>query len=642
MISLSRIEVTPQKEKQFESKGITSVEELVSLFPRKYIDFREAVRIKDLSIGKVCRVTGKILSRQTGSMTSIVISDGTGTLKLTWFQGCYFAGNLNVGDAWSFCGKVGEYKGMIVMNQPMLHSQNPQELSRIFPFYSKIKGMSDNYLREKIASGISLLAVNDVWTERDALARSLGLIEHIDAIRQMHNPSSGEDWKKASCRVAFDNIYAFYEELMRRGKAKEFCTSKQMANNNKTLAFIKGLPYQLTEDQMKAAMSIIENTNKDSSYSAIVSGDVGCGKTAVAAVASVLAWENGYQSIVMAPTLILARQHFMEFQAMTASLGIKVALLTSQLKAKERKKVLSDLASGEVDILVGTHAVLSGEISYHNLGMTIVDEEHRFSTRQKGILEDFDKQGAHHISMTATPIPRSYALAIYGNETDVLAIQTMPSGRKPVITSIEPEREEVYQKLLDEIAIGHQGYVVCPFIEDFDDERFADVLSVTKVTEELKAYCKANAPQVTVAHISGDMKQDEILKEIDKFAAGETHLLVSTTIIEVGVNVPNATAIAIMNAERFGLSALHQLRGRVGRKGDQGYCYLVSDRQPERLSALTQYSSGFKIAEVDFEMRGPGEVLGEAQTGDSKIIELIMRRPKMAHVIRSSFQQQTD
>ncbi|WP_289026343.1 helicase-related protein, partial [uncultured Flavonifractor sp.] len=314
------------------------------------------------------------------------------------------------------------------------------------------------------------------------------------------------------------------------------------------------------------------------------------------------------------------------------------ALLTSETKAKERRAILGGLADGSISILIGTHSVLSPSLVFQDLALTIVDEEHRFGAEQKELLASFDKAGTHHLSMTATPIPRSYASSVYGGCLDIITIQTMPKGRKPVITSVEHDRQAVYQKLLVQARAGHQAYVVCPFIEESESEKFKDVLSVKTVVEELQKFLKANAPEYQAVSISGDMKQKEVLAEIDRFARNEVQFLVSTTIVEVGVNVPNATGIAIMNAERFGLAALHQLRGRVGRKGDQGYCYLVSEVSNEKLAAMTMYSSGFKIAEVDLQLRGPGDILGIEQTGDSKVVSLILKYPKLAGAVRRYFE----
>lgn len=637
MIPLNRIDVTPQKEGQFNKKGITCVEELAMFFPRKYYDFTKRVKITDLVEGDICRVSGEIVSCTSFDRVEAVLRDETGEMKLTWFGGCYFASRMVPGAKFSFCGKVSYFRGWPVMTQPMFHGEGKNDLARIYPIYSKIKGMSSEYLEGKIEAGLACLAVNSSWSEQDALAKSAGLPDKIQALREMHNPTSSATWKAARKRIAFDSIFQFYKELFSRETVKQFVKGTPFPKSAKTKDFIASLPFPLTEDQYKAVETIMGKTKSGKSFQALITGDVGCGKTAVAAIAAVLAWENGCQSIIMAPTLILAQQHYEEISAMTASLGVNAALLTGETKVRERKKILAGLADGSIDFLIGTHSVLSSELEFSSLGMTIVDEEHRFGAHQKELLEKYDKIGAHHLSMTATPIPRSYASAIYGTSMDIITIETMPSGRKPVITEQCMNREETYEKLLGEIRAGHQCYVVCPFIEDSDSEKFQDVLSVNTVFKEIQDYCRAHAPEADAACISGDMKKADIAKTVGLFASGRVSILVSTTIVEVGVNVPNATGIAIMNAERFGMFALHQLRGRVGRKGDQGYCYLVSDKFSEKLQALCTLSSGFKIAEMDMKLRGPGDILGEDQTGSSAIIETILKWPKMAAAIRGYF-----
>lgn len=639
MIPLSRIDVTPQKAAQFNAKGISCVEELVSFFPRKYYDFTKRTKIADLEEGAICRVSGEIVSCTCYDRVDAVLRDETGEMKLTWFGGCYFSSRMAPGAKFSFCGKVTFFRGWPTMTQPLFHGEGSNSLAHIYPIYSKIKGMSAEYLQKKIDAGLSCLAVNSPWSEQDAFAKAAGLPDRIQSLRQMHIPSSGDAWKAANKRIAFDQIFQFYQEMFLRQNTRRFVKGTPFPNSEKTREFIASLPFPLTADQDKAVNTIIDKTKVGEGLQALITGDVGCGKTAVAAIAAVLAWENGYQSIIMAPTLILAKQHFDEISAMTEPLGVRAALLTSETKAKEKRQILSGLADGAIHFLIGTHAVLSRDLVFHALGMTIVDEEHRFGTHQKQLLEEFDKVGAHHLSMTATPIPRSYASAIYGTNMDIITIETMPAGRKPIITAQYIDRTKAYEKLLEEIAKGHQCYIVCPFIEDSDSEQFQDVLSVNTVFEEIQEYCKTNAPNVRVGCISGDMKKADITKTVDLFASGFFSILVSTTIVEVGVNVPNATAIAIMNAERFGMSALHQLRGRVGRKGDQGYCYLVSEKLNEKLHALCELQSGFKIAEMDMKLRGPGDILGADQTGDSAIIETILKWPKMATRIREYFVQ---
>lgn len=639
MIALSTIEVTPAKAKQFQSKGINSVEELAVFFPRKYQDFRERKKIRDLREGDICRVSGVITQVYDRDRVSIELDDGTGLMEITWFGGCYFSAKLERGSLWTFCGKVGVFRGQPNMVQPVLCAMGEDKLSIISATYSKIKGMSDKYLREKIDASLGVMTSAFVWSEQDAVAQSFGLMDRIPAWREMHQPTDGPSWAKAHKRVVFDEIYGFYETMYRQRQNKLFARGKPMPKHEARDKFIANLPFELTKDQQAAVNAIYAGTTGEKAINALITGDVGCGKTAVALIVAIQAWENGYQTIVMAPTLVLARQHYEEMSKMASGTGATLALLTSDTKAKERKAILAGVEDGSIDILIGTHAVLSPDLGFSNLGLTIVDEEHRFGAEQKGLLEAFDKAGTHHLSMTATPIPRSYASSIYGDNLDLITIETLPAGRKPVITQVINGREAAYQKLREEVDKGHQAYVVCPFIEDSEDEKFKDVQSVRKIEQEMKTFYRRVGADIKVGCISGDMKQKDILEAIDKFAANEVQILVSTTIVEVGVNVPNATAIAIMNADRFGLAPLHQLRGRVGRKGDQGYCYLVSEKSNEKLAAMTMYTSGFKIAEMDMKLRGPGDILGTEQTGDSKIIETILKHPNMAKCIRAYFER---
>lgn len=639
MIALSTIEVTPAKAKQFQSKDINSVEELAVFFPRKYQDFRERKKIRDLREGDICRVSGVITQVYDRDRVSIELDDGTGLMEITWFGGCYFSAKLERGSLWTFCGKVGSFRGQPNMVQPVLCAMGEDKLSIISATYSKIKGMSDKYLREKIDASLGVMTSAFVWSEQDAVAQSFGLMDRIPAWREMHQPADGPTWAKAHKRVVFDEIYGFYETMYRQRQNKLFARGKPMPKHEARDKFIASLPFELTKDQQAAVNAIYAGTTGGKAINALITGDVGCGKTAVALIAAIQAWENGYQTIVMAPTLVLARQHYEEMSKMASGTGATLALLTSDTKVKERKAILAGVEDGSIDILIGTHAVLSPDLGFSNLGLTIVDEEHRFGAEQKGLLEAFDKAGTHHLSMTATPIPRSYAASIYGDNLDLITIETLPAGRKPVITQVINGREAAYQKLREEVDKGHQAYVVCPFIEDSEDEKFRDVQSVRKIEQEMKTFYRRVGADIKVGCISGDMKQKDILEAIDKFAVNEVQILVSTTIVEVGVNVPNATAIAIMNADRFGLAPLHQLRGRVGRKGDQGYCYLVSEKSNEKLAAMTMYTSGFKIAEMDMKLRGPGDILGTEQTGDSKIIETILKHPNMAKCIRAYFER---
>lgn len=631
---LSQIGVAPAKEAQFQKKKIETVEDLLNFFPRKYYDFRQVTPIRQLEEGKVQVVYGEVIECLTGNPSCLRIRDADGyTMQIHFFGNSWIFANTNEGDKMYFGGKVGVWGLSFSMTNPIYASQYP---GKIMPIYSKITGMSDKYLKEKIQAALTLLRSSSVFDKKEQRARQMGLMSLVDAYTQFHKPKDGDLFKKARMRIDFERIYAFYEDLYQTMRYAESVPSVSVASATQTDSFIASLPFPLTNGQKNAIGGIRDAALRGQRLNAIVSGDVGCGKTLVAIAASLLMWENGLQSAIMAPTLVLAKQHYQEFEHYLAPLGVKIGLLTSETKKRERTALLKQLASGDIHVLIGTHSILSPDLAFKSLGLTVVDEEHKFGVRQKEMIAEFDKMGAHHINMTATPIPRSYAMSVFGNMVQIMTIPDMPAGRKETITKQIHREETAFEKIYEEIEKGHQAYLVTPFIEESDNEDLKDIASVTVMREKAERYYKKNHPGVRVACISGDMKQAAILDIIDQFAAGQYDLLISTTIVEVGVNIPNATVIAIMNADRFGLAALHQLRGRVGRKGDQGYCLLVSDRQTDRLDALCAYSSGFDIAEQDLRLRGPGDLTGEKQAGTDSLdaIEAILRRPKMANMVR--------
>ena len=632
---LSQINVAPAKEKQFLQKKITSVEELAEYFPRRYYDFRKAKSIAELKEGEMSLVYGTVREIMLdGSPACIVIKDAEGyTMKIFFWGSTWAVKDLQLGDMVYFGGKIGIWGFSYSMTNPVYVSKYP---GKIMPIYSKIKGMSDQFLKGKIQDALKFMEANSAFSQEDQLAKTLGLMPKTIAYRELHLPQNEKSFKNAVRRVDFDHIWQFYEDIHRSQRYAGIVSPQPVKSHEKLDEFIASLPFPLTHGQSAAVASIRDHALNGKKLDAIVSGDVGCGKTLVAISAAVLMWENHLQTSVMAPTLVLAKQHYEEFTERLEPFGVRVALMTSETKKKEKTKLLKELDNGEIDILIGTQSILSPDIRFNALGMTIIDEEHKFGVQQKELLEEFDKLGAHHISMTATPIPRSYAMTVYGESVDIITIPDKPAGRKETITKQIYDHETAFERIYDEIQKGHQAYLITPFIEESESEQFKDIASVDKMLDEATNYYRKNMKNVRIASINGDMRQSDILAVIDAFAAGEYDLLVSTTIVEVGVNIPNATAIVIMNAERFGLAGLHQLRGRVGRKGDQGYCYLVSDKLSQKLDVLCNCSNGFEIAEQDMLLRGPGDLTGSSQTGDqnTKVIETILKRPKMAALIR--------
>lgn len=629
---LSQIGITKGKAAQFKKKKIETVEDLLNFFPRRYQDFRNPVPVTELKDGMVQVVHGKVISMVGGTPILVQIEDVISgyRMDIPFFGSAWILGRIQVGEEWYFGGKISEYRFIPQMVNPTYVSKHP---GKIMPVYPKIQGMSDEYLQKAIQSAITFLRKSHSFTQEDQQAKAVGLVDRITAYQQMHNPSSVESYKKAKMRIDFDRMYSFYQDMRSRNGSCQIHPEAitTTADTDKMLA---ALPFALTNGQKTAIAAIKASACNGQRLNAIVSGDVGCGKTLVAIAAASLMAENHRQTAMMAPTLVLAKQHYKEFCERLPNRTI--ALMTSETRKKERQKILDGIADGSVDILIGTHSILSPDLKFKQLGFTIVDEEHKFGVQQKETLLNMNQLGAHHLNMTATPIPRSYASAVYGTELEVLAIPDMPAGRKETITRYVSCAETAFDAIYEEVQKGHQAYLVTPFIEKSESAKFADVASVAEMKQNAERYYAQKNLSVRVACISGDMKAKAITETVDAFSAGMYDLLISTTIVEVGVNIPNATVIVIMNADRFGLAALHQLRGRVGRKGDQGYCYLVSKRDTDRLCILCHCHDGFEIAAKDMNLRGPGDLAGIEQSGTQSIqaIETILKRPKMAEQVR--------
>lgn len=640
------LNLTAQKQAQFEKKGLTTIEDIACFFPRRYIDFRSITKAKDVTVGEYCALKGVVKeTREGGNRSYIAKIEEEEELRpgykaiffVSWYGTSFYINQLEIGKSYVFCGKTSMFRGNIYLSVPIAFGQDIGQICKIMPIYSKIQGMSSDYMNRQINAAIDFLRLNDKSGPKDLFASSLKLMPKYEAIREMHQPTTAMRYKQAAQRMAYEDIYDFYDDLSR--KAMYFIGSevKKATCDNMTRAAIDSLPFSLTTDQKVVIETILREAKAGRRIHSLISGDVGCGKTLIAILACVFMAENDCQSIVMAPTLVLARQHYQSFTDVCKKLKITTGLLTTETKKKDRGKLLKAFENGELNILIGTHSVLSDDVVPNCLGLTVIDEEHKFGVAQKAKLEDYDKAGAHHLSMTATPIPRSIASAVYGNGIDVLTIRSMPAGRKPVITRQCFNMDDAFEKMYREIQKGHQCYVVCPFIEDSESSKFQGVVSVAAASAAMSSYFSKQPNRVKTGIISGNMKQNVILETVSQFEEGKLDVLISTTIVEVGVNVPNATVIAIMSAERFGLAGLHQLRGRVGRGNAQSYCLLCSAEKTERLDILCEKSDGFAIAEEDFRMRGPGDLTGVAQSGESTIIRKIIQRPNLSQVVRHKF-----
>lgn len=513
------------------------------------------------------------------------------------------------------------------MPSPEMFEPNIGHGKRVFPVYSKIPGMSNDYLTEKLrlATGYADLTHETLPYE---LVAELGLLSIKEALYKLHFPQSMEQVRQGQERLMFDDLlyFALHQEWAARNSAvgSPFSIKTLKLYN----AISDSLPYELTRDQNDAPASMLADIRQGRRINALVQGDVGCGKTIVAFLMMAAMAGSGYQAVLMAPTQVLARQHYEDLNALLAPHGYEAVYLGSELRAAEKKAALKKIASGETRFIVGTHSVLGKDVVYRNLALTVADEEHKFGVAQRRALVEKAAEGVHSITMSATPIPRSLAQVIYGNAVQLHTIRTMPAGRQPVLTGIAISRERIYKFLGSQIRQGRQAYVVCPMIDQNED--LGDVKSVEEVSAE---YEKALVPfGIRIATLTGRDTKATMERVISEFKNGEIDILISTTVIEVGVNVPNATVMVISSADRFGLSSLHQLRGRVGRSSLKSYCVLESESQTEkakeRLEAMCRTTDGFEIAEADLKLRGAGDFLGTKQSGDNKYMALMLAYPE--------------
>ena len=512
------LHLSRQKEDQFLNKGLSSVEDIAYFFPRRYYDFRKITAAKDVVVGKSYAMAGTIVNLSSnGQRFTATVEESVETIpgyrakfEVVWFGGGYYFKQLQMGEYYIFCGRTNEFRGVCQIVSPIIFGADPDKVCSIFPVYSKIQGMSASFLQDQIGNAVGFLKANERAGEKELFADKLRLMPKFDAIQELHQPSGRGKFRRAQERMDFEAIYDFYADLKKKDLYRVGSQAQAAPNDERTRAFIKTLPFPLTADQQKTIDIIISEAQKGNRIHSLVSGDVGCGKTMIAVLSSIFMWENDCQTILMAPTLVLAQQHYKEMQTYAQQLGFTAGLLTTETKKRDRTQLLKAFEAGEVQVLIGTHSVLSDEIVPHNLGMTIIDEEHKFGVKQKGKLEEYDKAGVHHLSMTATPIPRSIAMSVYSNELAVLPIRTMPAGRKPIKTSQCLTPDEVFEKMNAEIQKGHQGYLICPFIEDSESSQFQDVMSIATVKELAEKYFSDLDHSARIGVISGDMKQKDI------------------------------------------------------------------------------------------------------------------------------------
>ena len=634
--------------------GIYTVSDLLYYFPRKHVDYSTRTRIRDLTPDETTTVFGTISSVQAFTtknnlgVVKVRVKDSTGSISLNFFSSKSSKFTLErmksqfpkgSGIMVSGTVKLNSYDGMLTLDKPtysimddeILNSSN-LNLARIVPIYPLSENLNIKTLRKAIFNTIQLFK-NDIETILPkAIIEKYQLLEKKEAIEQMHFPEDNEALQKARFSLVFEELFLIQLRLalLREENNKNLSSIPlEIKKDGLVMRFINGLPFELTGAQKRAVNEILNDLNSSNPMQRLLQGDVGSGKTVVACIMLLAAIENGYQAAIMAPTEILAQQHYNNLVNWLTPLGLKVELLIGSIGKKQRTISETNIRNGQAHIAVGTHALIQDSVDFANLGAVVIDEQHRFGVKQRLALRK-KSQNPQILTMTATPIPRTLAITMNG-DLDLTIIDELPKGRKPIITEMVNSRRQIASLIRKEVDAGRQAYIVYPLIEE------SETLSAKAATIEKEKWQNEIFPEYKIGPLHGKLKNDEKDDVMEKFKNKEYDILVSTTVVEVGVDVPNATVIVIENAERFGLSQLHQLRGRVGRSDLQSYCLLSSSTKSQetraRLNIMTETNDGFVIAEQDLQIRGPGEFLGTRQSGlpdmliadivnDSKILEL--------------------
>ena len=627
--------------------GIKTCEDLLYFFPFRYIDKTQFYQIKELQynssevqiVGKITHV--KSVAQKRGTRLVATFQDATGSMELVWFKGQkWIKEALKINEPYVAYGKLNHFNGSFSIPHPELElvsEYKKKRQSSMQPVYSSTEKLTNSGVSNKLMRSYIQNLLEQIY---DGIEESLSqeiisdfkLIAKRDALLNVHFPKSQEQLAKAQKRLKFEELFYIQLQLIRKKlinktKIKGF-VFEQVADHFNTF-YHDNLPFDLTDAQKRVLKEIRKDVASGAQMNRLLQGDVGSGKTIVALLSMLIAIDNGYQATIMAPTEILATQHFNAVSELLKNMGIVVELLTGSTKTKKRRIIHKGLEEGTLHILVGTHALLEDKVQFKNLGIAIIDEQHRFGVKQRAKLWSKNHIPPHILVMTATPIPRTLAMSVYG-DLDVSVIDELPPGRKEVKTvhRYDSNRLSVFKFLKDEIAKGRQVYIVYPLIEESEAMDYKDLMDgYESISREFPS------PNYQISIVHGKMKAVDKEFEMQRFVNGETQIMVATTVIEVGVNVPNASVMIIESAERFGLSQLHQLRGRVGRGADQSYCillssYKLSEEAKTRLQTMVETSDGFKIAEVDLQLRGPGNLMGTQQSG---VLNL-----KIADVVKDS------
>ncbi len=651
--------VGPKIAYKLNKLGIYTAQDLITYFPRKHIDYSSRTLIRNLKEGENTTVFGYIKSvgafntKNNLSVVKVKVSDESGVLELSFFQAksnrfalertkAQFP--LNAGIMLSGTVKRNNYNHQLTFDKPtysimtgefLESSSSNLNIARIVPIYPLCEDLSIKVLRRAIYNAIQLYKGEIINVLPDEIRKKHGILDKNIAVEQIHFPETMELLEQARFSLIFEELFLIQLKMVRlREEAAKNHSSLalQVHQDGLVQKFIKSLPFELTGAQKKAINEILNDLNSDKPMGRLLQGDVGSGKTVVATVMLLAGVENNYQGAFMAPTEILAQQHYNNLQQWLTPLGISVGLFLGSQGKKVREKFRTDLLNGQMNIAVGTHALIQEGVEFNNLGAIVVDEQHRFGVKQRNVLKK-KSQNPQMLTMTATPIPRTLALTLHG-DLDLTIIDELPKGRLPIKTSLVTSHKSVYQLIKKEVEAGRQAYVVYPLIEE------SETLSANAATIEAEKLQNEVFPQFRIGLLHGKLKNDEKEQIMADFKNHKYDILVSTTVVEVGVDVPNATVMLIENAERFGLSQLHQLRGRVGRNNLQSYCVLHSSSKSQetraRLNIMTETNDGFVIAEKDLQLRGPGEFLGTRQSGlPDLIISDIVRDAKILELARN-------
>ena len=606
----------------FQKLNITTIRDLLQYYPKGYHSYEAPILIAQCKEGERCCIKVQIQSHiemkriHNRIIVTCSVTDESGRVKVIWYNMPFLRKQLHVGQTLILVGTFRNYRNQLELCQPDIYTKEQYEqlCSTLQPQYGLVKGITNKTISKAVTQALkSVDSLDDYLPE--SIRAMYCLPDYNTMVHQIHFGTTLDEVRQARQRIVFDEFFSF---MLKMNRLKE--ENLKEANCYPILdceeyhQIIASLPYELTNAQKRTLDEIRNDVKGEFAMNRLVQGDVGSGKTIVAILALVLAVKSGYQGALMAPTEVLASQHYESFIEICKSYHIKAALLTGSVKASEKRKLYAEIASGDIQVVIGTHALIQKSVVYHNLGLVITDEQHRFGVKQR---KDFAKKGGqpHVLVMSATPIPRTLAIILYG-DLDISVMNELPANRLPIKNCVigTQKRITAYQFLQKEVEKKHQAYVICPMVEDSDA---LDAENVMDYTDVLKQHLPAS---YRIAYLHGSMSAEEKLERMDAFINKTIDILVSTTVIEVGINNPNATVIMIENAERFGLAQLHQLRGRVGRGSAQSYCIMVCGNETkdalDRLQVVASSNDGFVIANEDLRLRGPGEFFGNRQSGD--------------------------